>query len=215
MTIEGRKVKSELFEHLPFTAFGVCLGLILVAVAHIILSSSGTTKTHEGMEGLFYIFHALHIFLAALTSTAVSFRVGRDPIRASLISAFTTIPFCILSDAIMPYLGGHLFQMDIEFHISAPEQPLVVFSFLVFGILSGLVSEKKIGRVSYFSHSAHVLLSSFASMFYLVGYGADNWVKTLGPLFLITFVAVIIPCCMSDIVFPISFTHAEHDHPHI
>ena len=214
MTIEGKKVKSELFEHLPFTAFGVCLGLILVAVAHIILSSSGTTKTHEGMEGLFYIFHSLHIFLAALTSTAVSFRVGRDPIRAGLISAFTTVPFCILSDAIMPFLGGHLFGMNIEFHISAAEQPLAVFSFLVFGILSGLVSEKKIGKVSYFSHGVHVLLSSFASMFYLVGYGADSWIKALGLLFLITFVAVIIPCCMSDIVFPISFTHAEHDHPH-
>ena len=215
MSIEGKKVKSELFEHLPFTVFGVSLGLILVAVAHIILSSSGTTKTHEGMEGLFYIFHSLHIFLAALTSTAVSFRVGRDPIRAGLISAFTTVPFCILSDAIIPFLGGHLFGINIEFHISAAEQPLVVFSFLVFGIFAGLVSEKKIGKVSYFSHSVHVLLSSFASMFYLVGYGVDNWVKALGPLFLITFIAVIIPCCMSDIVFPISFTHAEHDHPHI
>lgn len=213
MAIDGKKVKIELFEHLPFTAFGVCVGLILVAGANIILSSSGTTKTHEGMEGLFYIFHSLHIYLAALTSTALSFRVNRDPIRASLISAFTTVPFCILSDAIIPYLGGHLFQMDIEFHVSAAEQPHVIFLFLIFGIFSGLISEKKIGRVSYFSHSAHVLLSSFASAFYLVGYGADNWIKSLGSIFIIVFVAVIIPCCMSDIVFPVSFSHAEHDHP--
>lgn len=211
--MDTKRVKNELFEHLPFTAFGVCLSIALVAIIQSFMSGT-KDEVHHQMENFFYIFHALHIFLSALTSTAISLKVGRNIMRAAMISAFTTVPFCVLSDVLMPFLGSFLFKMPVEFHMSATEEPAIVFSFLVFGILSGIISERKIGKVSYFSHGTHVLLSSFATLFYIVGYGADNWIRMLGQVFVITFLSDIIPCCMSDIIFPVAFTHAEHEHPH-
>lgn len=206
-----QKLNREVFEHLPFTFFGASVSIVLLAVVQ---SLRGDYSDHENVMKFFHIFHFFHLLLSALTSTAMSFRVKQAPIRAAIIGIATTVPFCVTSDALIPFVGGFILRVPMKLHICAIQEPLMVFSSLIIGALGGVILEKKIGKVTYLSHSAHVMVSSFASLFYLVGFGLDNWIKMLGPVFFITVIAVIIPCCLSDIIFPISLTHAEHDHPH-
>jgi hypothetical protein len=78
------------------------------------------------------------------------------------------------------------------------------------GILGGLVGARNVGTVSYLSHAVHVLISSFASTFYFVSFGVVNWTPLVGGIFVITVVAVILPCCLSDIVLPIASTPHTH-----
>lgn len=70
-------------------------------------------------------------------------------------------------------------------------------------------------------HAGHVLLSTWASLFYLVAYGNAglNWLPLLPLVFVVLFVAVWLPCCVSDIVFPLLFVGKEgleegHHHGH-
>jgi hypothetical protein len=62
-----------------------------------------------------------------------------------------------------------------------------------------------------------------ASIFYLIGpFGRFEWINELGWVFLFICVAVMIPCCLSDIVYPLLFTRKAreeysrhgHQHPH-
>jgi dolichyl-phosphate-mannose--protein O-mannosyl transferase len=56
-----------------------------------------------------------------------------------------------------------------------------------------------------FPHSGHVLLSTWASLFYFTAFGTATWLPLLPLIFVFLFIAVWIPCCMSDIVFPLLF----------
>ena len=42
-----------------------------------------------------------------------------------------------------------------------------------------------------------------ASILYLVTYGLSGWMEHAGWVFLVVVVAVMIPCCISDIIFPL------------
>jgi len=77
--------------------------------------------------------------------------------------------------------------------------------FTIFGILFGLVSADVVhGRGStIFSHSSHVFISTMATMFYLIAFGHMEWIHHIPEIFLIIFLGVIIPCCTSDIIFPL------------
>ena len=66
-----------------------------------------------------------------------------------------------------------------------------------------------------FPHGAHVLLSISASLFHIaMALGETfDWILIL-PIFLFLFLAVIIPCCVSDIVYPMIFVKEGHAHSH-
>jgi len=40
-------------------------------------------------------------------------------------------------------------------------------------------------------------------MLYLVSFGLVGWTESLGLVFLVVITAVLLPCCISDIVFPV------------
>jgi len=42
-----------------------------------------------------------------------------------------------------------------------------------------------------------------ASILYLVSYGLTDWIHVIGAVFVLIILAVIIPCCFGDIVFPL------------
>jgi hypothetical protein len=44
-----------------------------------------------------------------------------------------------------------------------------------------------------------------ASLFYTVANGFDDWYRSMGILFIFLFIAVIIPCTLSDVVVPLYF----------
>ena len=209
-----RLILKELRGHLPFTFLGVVSGIVFLGLVHGVFIRPSGMHSQTILRNFFHTFHFSHIFLSAIATTAVFFRHERDILKTVLVGFFGTLIPCGTSDIFIPYFGGKLLGMPMTFHFCLIEEPTAVLLANSAGILVGMIAELKFGRISYFSHSAHVFVSSFASLFYLVSFGIDNWFKLLLGIFVITVVAVVIPCCSSDIVIPLSFVTGAHGHEH-
>ena len=103
------------------------------------------------------------------------------------------------------------------------EDPGLVWPFAVVGVLAGFAVTKAFEKSTEFSHSMHVFISSVASLLYLMSFGFGDWMHDITGVFFVVLVAVVFPCCLSDIVFPITCTHKYcsreddeviHDHHH-
>jgi hypothetical protein len=89
---------------------------------------------------------------------------------------------------------------------------MLVLPFAALGVIGGLFFEERMAGGSVFSHGAHVFVSSLASLLYLVSFGLTAWMtdmRLVFPVFLVVVLAVWIPCCISDIVIPVSATHTH------
>ena len=98
--------------------------------------------------------------------------------------------------------------VPMTLHVCLIQHPLVVLPFVFAGIFVGFVLPS-VQRSTFFSHAVHVLLSSIATMLYLISFGIADWLKFAALVFLLLFAAVMVPCCTSDIVFPLLFTRQE------
>jgi len=201
-----KRIVSELKEHAPFTALGAVSGIIIMVI--VVLTNASTQVSHT----TFHILHPLHVVLSALTTTAMYRKYGHKKIWvAVLIGYFGSIGIATLSDAIIPYLGGALLGLEIEFHIPFIETEKMTFigiemwklvnSAALIGIIIGYLKP-----TTKLPHSGHVLLSTWASLFYFVAFGIAEWLPLLALIFLFLFLSVWLPCCISDIVFPLLFT---------
>jgi len=123
---------------------------------------------------------------------------------AILIGWTGSIGIATISDAIIPYLGGTLLHAQMEFHV-----PFIEHWWINLLALAGIA----IGywrQTTKIPHFGHVLLSTWASLFYIMAFGiGGDWIPLLPFIFLILFLAVWIPCCMSDIVYPLLFLRKE------
>ena len=97
----------------------------------------------------------------------------------------------------------------MEIHICVIEHPQLVLPFTLVGIATGFLAADHIVRATFFSHAAHVLVSSTASLLYLVSFGLTDWVHEAGLVFIFVVLAVMIPCCISDIIFPLLAVTAD------
>jgi hypothetical protein len=62
-----------------------------------------------------------------------------------------------------------------------------------------------------FPHAGHVLLSTWASLFHIImAKGQVVSLLSYAVIFLFLFLAVWLPCCLSDIVFPLGFVKEPH-----
>lgn len=197
-----RRIVRELKEHIPFTALGALAG-IAVMVAVVL----GHVPAHVS-EATFEALHPLHVLLSALVTTAMYRRYKRGKIWAAALIGWTgAITIGTLSDAMIPYLGGILLGAQMEFHVPFIEHwwiSLVALAGVAIGYWRGST------RIPHFGH---VLLSTWASLFYITAFGAADWIPLLPFIFLILFIAVWIPCCMSDVVYPLLFVRtvpADH-----
>jgi hypothetical protein len=187
-------IARELKRHAPFTALGALTGIvIMVIVVHSELSP-GTSYT------AFHILHPAHILLSSMATTAMYRRYKSNLWAAVLIGFVGSVGICSLSDIVFPYLGGRLLGASISLHICFIEHPQIIVPVAFAGIIIGLL--RLWTRVP---HMGHVLLSTYASLFYLTAYGVANWGPLLPFVFLLLFMSVWIPCCLSDIVFPLLF----------
>ncbi|MDH4292186.1 MAG: hypothetical protein OEV56_06220, partial [Dehalococcoidia bacterium] len=59
----------------------------------------------------------------------------------------------------------------------------------------------------------HVLLSTWASLFYFTAFGIADWIHLLPYVFLLLFLSVWIPCCTSDIIYPLLFVRKKPELP--
>ncbi len=209
-----RLIWHELRHHLPFTVIGVLASLLFLGIIHwFLLPATGRDEAATHLE-FFHFFHFAHIFLSAITTTAIFLWNERHLGKAIAVGYFATLIACGLSDLFLPYLGGLLLGAPMHLHICLLDDPLPVLLSNTSGIAIGAWLGMKRRRISYVSHGSHVFISSFASLFYLVSFGVDNWLTYSAGLFIITILAVVIPCCSSDIVIPLSFISGLHGHEH-
>jgi hypothetical protein len=67
-----------------------------------------------------------------------------------------------------------------------------------------------------FPHAGHVLISTWASSFHvLMNTHRELTAVMFVGVFLVLFIAVWLPCCISDIVFPLLFVNSECDVSHV
>lgn len=191
-----RRIANELKSHAPFTSFGAITGIIILTIMVLGNVPSGVSRT------LFYILHPVHVVLSAIVTTAMYKRHSKGKVWAVILIGYVgSISIATLSDVVIPYLGGVLLTLKMEFHLGFIEKWWLVNPMALIGIAIGYWKP-----TTKFPHAGHVLLSTWASLFYFTAFGMANWIPLLPFIFLILFLAVWIPCCMSDIVFPLLFT---------
>ncbi|MGB2823872.1 MAG: hypothetical protein WBF17_23030 [Phycisphaerae bacterium] len=204
------RIVVELRAHAPFTLIGTVIGAI-VTVAFVY------GGVPEGVsERLFEAFHPAHVLFSAIV-TAAMYRLHhpRRILALVLIGYVGSVGIGTLSDCLIPFLGEGLIglhdpHMHGEMHIGFIDLWWLVNPLAVLGI-----------AIAYFRpstklpHLGHVFLSTAASMFHMLmglqtGHGqASTWTLVMMPVFL--FLAVWIPCCTSDIVFPLLFCRDHRD----
>jgi hypothetical protein len=199
-----RRILHELKAHAPFTAIGAVTGIIVIAIILITNLSASTS------EAVFYTLHPLHVVLSALVTTALYRRYSQGRLWAAILIGYCgSVGIATLSDAVIPYLEGALFNIPLEFHL--PFLETAAFPYL--GVPKWVVVNGAaaigiaIGYWKQFTkipHSGHVLLSTWASLFNFAAFGIISWAQ-LPLIFVFLFLAVWLPCCLSDIVFPLLF----------
>lgn len=196
-----KQIASELRHHVPFTALGAVSGIIIII---IIASTNALPQISQVSHTVFYILHPLHVVLSALVTTALYRKHGSRGIWAAVLVGYLgSIGIATVSDSLIPYLGEILLDLpNREIHIGFIEEWWIVNPAALLGIA---ISYWK--PVTEVPHAGHVLISTWASLFHVImalGTTVD-WIQFL-VIFLFLFIAVWLPCCLSDIVFPLLFT---------
>lgn len=196
-----KQIGTELKNHAPFTIFGAFTGIIVMALFHRLPSHTSYT--------IFYILHPMHVLLSALVTSSI-FQIhtyksmrGGYILAALLAIGYTgSIGIATVSDSIIPFLGEALLNLPKrEMHIGFIEKWWLVNPLAFMGIAISYFRP-----ATKFPHTGHVLLSTWASLFHMImALGENlNMISYIG-IFLFLFLAVWIPCCVSDIVFPLLF----------
>lgn len=108
--------------------------------------------------------------------------------------------------------GGHDHEVDVEAggaHIGFIDSWYIVNPAAILGVLIAYIL-----RSSKFPHAVHILLSIWASLFHILMAMGDSvsFAQWLG-ISVFLFVAVWLPCCFSDIVFPLLFIKLPDELP--
>jgi len=244
-----KHILAELKGHIPFTLFGATLGILFM----LLFKNLTNTSSHV----LFSIFHPAHVVLSAIV-TASMFRihaVKKHFILVLLIGYFGSIGIATISDIIIPHIGSKILGLDIpthaelhqheheideehnehvpseesehegsQIHLGFIEDWYIVNPAALLGICIAYFLPR-----TKFPHAGHVLISTWASSSYLLmNLQAEITLIGILGIFVTLFVATWLPCCISDIVFPLLFVksdlkldnvcegadHAHHSHPH-
>jgi len=191
-------VVRELKNHAPFTIFGAFTGIIIMIICRII-------PFHVSYN-VFYILHPAHIVISALVTASMYELHVRRKCKLwilVLIGYLGSVGIATLSDSVIPFIGEILLQMPKrEIHIGFIEKWWLINPLAVTGVVIAYFRP-----ATKFPHAGHVLLSTWASLFhiYMALDRVLNWIS-YATIFIFLFLAVWIPCCISDIVFPLLFT---------
>ena len=222
-------IGAELKNHLPFTLLGASTGIVFML--------AGQRWFAEQAETLFSVFHPLHVLLSAMV-TAALFEIHRKAksfLLILIIGIVGSIGIATLSDCILPYFGesvlgaaipthaalhghadGHLCEENhdehhAQLHLGFIDEWYLVFPAAIIGVLLAYFKP-----TTHLPHASHVLLSTWASSAHmLMNTHADMTAALLTGMFIVLFLAVWLPCCVSDIVFPLLFIGSDgQHHPH-
>lgn len=244
----AKHILVELKGHAPFTLLGGLIGIIFMLLFRNV---SGA-----GSHSLFAVFHPAHVVLSAMV-TASMFKMHaakKHFVLVLLIGYFGSVGIATLSDVIIPHIGIHMLGLDVPrhaqlhhheaastdenvavtahehsehyehtIHLGFIEEWYIVNPAALLGVLIAYFLPR-----TKFPHSGHVLISTWASSSYLLmNLESEITISAAIGLFAILFIAVWLPCCISDIIFPLLFVksdleltgpcpvHERHSHPHI
>lgn len=203
-------VWQELAHHFPYAVFSVALTLGVLSFTTVTGS-----YTNKSLDILFHCFHFMHIAFAATGTIITYLRFSRNFWGALIVGSIVPTFFCVLSDVILPYVGGNLLGVHMHWHVCFSTELNNILPFLIAGMINGFVlSQHGVDRqeiYSVFSHFAHILVSSFASSFYLIAHGFNAWYYHIGGVFLFLIGAVVVPCTLSDVVVPMFFAKVKEN----
>ena len=200
-------ILKELKIHAPFTVFGAITGIIIMVFS--------LKLPYKVSYNTFYVLHPLHVFLSALVTAAMYKlhtcpQVGAGCIKGKcnfwaliIIGYIGSVGIATISDSIIPYAAETLLNMpNREIHLGFIEKWWLVNPLAIMGIAFAYYHP-----TTKFPHSLHVLLSTWASLFHIImaKIGILSW-TSCATIFVFLFISVWIPCCVSDIVFPLLFT---------
>jgi len=196
-----KQILYELKNHSPFTTFGAFTGIIIMILFHNIPPKLSYT--------IFYTLHPLHVLLSALV-TASMYELhtrGKCKLWILIVIGYVgSIGIATLSDSIIPYIGEALLNLPNRgIHLGFIEEWWLINPLALFGIIIAFFRP-----TTKFPHTGHVLLSTWASLFHII-MALDqnvNWFFYIIILFFL-FISVWIPCCISDIVFPLLFVEEK------
>ena len=204
-----KQIARELIEHAPFTALGAVTGIIIMVI--IVMSNT----PGDISRALFYTLHPLHVVLSAIVTTAMYRLHGKRPFWLTIIIGYTgSVGVATISDAIIPYLCGTSILISMEFHLPFMETEIIPFIGVPEWVAVNTAAAIGIA-IGYFKpttklpHMGHVLLSTWASLFNFTAFGIANWLPLLPIIFVFLFLAVWVPCCISDIVYPLLWVRSK------
>ena len=197
----AKQILIELKNHAPFTAFGAITG---ISILLIIILTNTLSQVSEVSSTIFFILHPTHVVLSAIVTTAI-YKLHKTKFKyfwGIVIGYFGSIGISTLSDSIIPYLGELLLNLPNKgIHIGFIEKPFLTNSAAFLGIAIAILRP-----LTKFPHSGHVLISTWASLFHIImAMGKPINLITHAAIFVFLFLAVWIPCCLSDIIFPLLF----------
>lgn len=192
-----RSALRELKEHAPFTLSGAIVGILLAFLLRKLPESS--------LINLFYVFHPAHVFVSAFVTTSM-YKLNKkntNLFKIFLVGFLGSIGVATLSDSILPFLGETMLHMpNTEMHLGFLEKWYIVNPIAILGIIFANIKSS-----TKFPHSVHVFLSTTASLLHIVmslGLVLISF-QLFFEITLILFLSVWLPCCFSDIIFPLLF----------
>lgn len=207
-------IVEELAFHFPYAVYSVALTIGILSFLTLGGSGSAGSSSPDFHE-LFHSFHFMHIVFAATGALITYLRFSRNMLGALFVGLVVPSVFCLLSDVIMPYYGGKLLGVDMHWHICFASELHNILPFLFMGMINGFVlSRHGVEHQSLYSvvsHFSHILVSSFASGFYLIAHGFDTWYVNIGSFFLFLIGAVVVPCTLGDVVVPMFFARVKRN----
>ncbi|HEA46413.1 MAG TPA: hypothetical protein ENH99_01385 [Candidatus Pacearchaeota archaeon] len=191
--MKTKELVHELKHHLPLTVFATAIALVVVLVV-------GYSLKQNLSETFFDVLHPLHIFASAIVASGIFYKYKPKVLGALSVGIIGAILIGSLSDVLLPWLGGNLLNLETIFHLPLIESPYLILFSAIFGSAVGIGT--KITKVPHF---VHVFLSVFASLFYLIAFSTGMTLLPFLIAFFIIIIAVVVPCCVGDIVLPFFF----------
>ncbi|MEJ2648881.1 MAG: hypothetical protein P8016_10790 [Sedimentisphaerales bacterium] len=221
----------ELKNHAPFTLFGASTGILCMLIFR-------NLDSHTNLR-LFQIFHPTHVVLSAMVTSSLFliYKKKTSLLTLFIVGYFGSIGIATLSDSVLPFFGETIFGVAVPTHEAQHEsrvtdendpEPATTHEHDGHGLHLGFIEEWYIVNpaaflgifIAYFMsstkfpHAGHVLISTWASSFHvLMNTQREMTALMLAGFFVVLFIAVWLPCCISDIVFPMLFINSDDFKP--
>ena len=199
-----KKIIKESKIHAPFTLFGALSGIFIMLLFKNI--------SYKTAHNLFYVFHPLHICLSAIVTASLYKKYAKKNntnivlfIKVLFVGYLGSISIGTLSDSLIPFWSETLLNAHPKhIHIGFIDKWWIINPLVIISIIFAYFKP-----TTKLPHTGHVLISTWASLFHMLMSFNNYNVLTYIGLFIFLFIAVWLPCCFSDILFPLIFINKK------